>query len=90
VFLELNLIFKNQEGEINMAQKNNLKIQCEFSRLIRFVKDGEIYRSSIIAINKYDWEVTNGKVSKRKYQIYINLWLVQFYISFILPVNQSK
>jgi len=67
-----------------------MTVKVEVSKIICFPKEGEIYKPSLISIGKYDWEISDNKVTKRKYMVYINLWIIQLFFNFILPVKQNK
>ncbi len=73
-----------------MKTKSNMTVKVEVSKIICFPKEGEIYKPSLISIGKYDWEISDNKVTKRKYMVYINLWIIQLFFNFILPVKQNK
>ena len=58
-------------------------IKLNFSKPLRIVREGEMYKPSIVAVGKTPWEKTDNKITKYRYLIYINLWLLEIQFDFI-------
>jgi len=66
-------------------------VKLNFSKPLRIIKEGQMYKPSIVAIGKSPWEQkANNKITSYKYLIYINLWLLEIEFDFIKKVKDAS